>query len=483
MLTLVAARRAALALAVGAGITLLLVPGCRYESADGSRPQAGAMRARADDVLVEAFPEGEPGAAVIVRHAGETVLRQGYGMADMELAVAFDAGMVSRIGSATKTFTATAVMMLVEDGLVSLEDPVRRFIPSLPGAFSPIRIKHLLSNTSGIPDFMQTEAFGKLIETDYHDIVNEEVDLEIILGIIRDSVPAFEPGERYSYSNSNFFLLGMVIEEASGETYFDFLRHRILEPAGMASTHYIASATFVPGRVPVHLEYEGQIIKSPHRCMGSTLGFGCGGLWSTVDDLARFADSLQSGALVDPETLALMTEPFTLNDGSAGRYGFGWQVSDLKGRRILYHGGDYLGYSALLFLVPGDDIVIAILSNDGDIYAFNLEYPVKKIAAMLFGDPFPEWEAIEMTSEELQRYAGIYRIDESNTREFLVEGNQAYTRRNDRGRLEIYPASDSTFFYTATLSYIEFEFDGGAAPVRMIMHHDSGTDRVAEKVD
>jgi CubicO group peptidase (beta-lactamase class C family) len=467
-----------------AALALLLVPGgCRYESGGAPGRGAEAVGKRTAAILGEAFPESMPGAAVIVQRAGETLLRSGYGMADLELAVPFDAGMVSRIGSATKTFTATAVMMLVEDGRVSLQDPVRTYLPRLPEAFDPVRIKHLLSNTSGIPDYMHTEDFARLIETQYHDIVNEEVDLDTIFAIISHSAPAFLPGERYSYSNSNFFLLAMVIEEATGEAYFDFLMRCILEPAGMTRTYYAAGATFVPGRVPVHLEYEGQIIKSPHRCMGSTLGFGCGGLWSTVDDLARFDRALASGELLEPETLARMFAPCLLNDGTEARYGLGWQVGKLRGKPIALHGGDYIGYSALVMRVPSEDIFIGILSNDGDLHAFNLEYPAKKIAALLFGDPFPEWQAIEMPPEKLATYAGTYRMDESNVREFIVEDGRAYTQRNGRGKLEIYPASDSTFFYTITLSYIEFEFDEAGAPVRMIMHHDSGSDRVAERVE
>jgi D-alanyl-D-alanine carboxypeptidase len=472
-----------LALFLVACAVILPLAGCGYESGDGQGAQHIDMPAgRVDLILRAQFPEGEPGAAVIVRHAGKEVLRRGYGMADLELDVAFSPDMVSRIGSVTKQLTAVAVMRLVEDGRLSLDDPVRMFIPRLPASFSPVRIKHLLSNTSGIPDYMQTGAFDLIIEEDYHYIVNEDLDLDKILRIIAESELAFGPGERYSYSNSNFFLLAMIIEEVSGEAYFDFLRREICEPAGMANTYYTAGAVFVPGRVPVHLEYEGQIIKSPHRCMGSTLGFGAGGLWSTVDDMARYNMALESGALVRPGTLAQMSRPFTLNDGSASRYGLGWQTADIKGKRAVFHGGDYLGYSALIMRVPSEDIFIAILSNDGRIHAFDLEYPAKKIAALLFGDPFPEWHAIQMAPDDLREYEGTYRIGDNDVREFIVEGGKAYTSRNGRPRLEIYPASDSTFFYTATLSYIEFEFDEGGVPSRMVLHRDTGTDEVAERV-
>jgi D-alanyl-D-alanine carboxypeptidase len=415
-------------------------------------------------------------------HEGNEVLRKGYGMADLELGVPVRPEMVFRIGSVTKQFTAVGIMKLIERGEISLEDPVTLFIPRLPGRFSSVHVKHLLSNTSGIPDYMQTEEFNHLIETDYHYIVNEELDLDKVLKIIAESNLTHEPGVRYSHSNSNYFLLAGIIEKVSGEPYFEFLKREIFDPAGMANTYYMAGATFVPGRAPVHLEFEGQIIKSPHRCMGSTLGFGCGGLWSNVDDMARYDRALEAGELVTSETLADMSAPYMLADGRRSRYGLGWQTGRLRGRDMVFHGGDYLGYSALIMRIPSFDIFVAILSNDGRIHAFNLDYPARKAAALLFGDPFPEWEAIDMSPEDLDKYVGTYRMGENNVREFIVEEGQAYTRRNGRSMLEVYPASDSTFFYTVTLSYIEFEFDEEGVPARMIMHRDTGDDEIAERV-
>jgi CubicO group peptidase (beta-lactamase class C family) len=458
---------------------------CRgHDDAVGSElaGQEQDLARRIDSILRGEFPGDEPGAAVIVQRGAETILRAGYGMADMELGVPVDPAMVFRMGSVTKQFTALAVMKLVEDGRISLEDPVREYIPNLPEVFDRAHIKHLLSNSSGIPDHMHTAEFDTLIQQQYHDIVNEELDLAKIFRIIAASDPAQDPGARYSYSNSNFFLLGMIIEKVSGEAYFDFVKREICDAAGMVNTFYAAGATFVPGRVPVHLEYEGQIIKNPHRCMGSTLGFGCGGLWSTVDDLARYNLALESGRLVTDKTLAMMCTPFTLSDGRSSRYGLGWQTQDLKGRKMVFHGGDYLGYSALILRIPSENIFIALLTNDSRTYAYNLDYPARKIAALLFDDPFPEWQTIEMPADALERYVGTYRISDSNAREFLIEDGQAFTQRNGGTKLEVFPASDTTFFYTVTLSYIEFELDQEGVPTAMVMHRDTGKDEVAVRV-
>ena len=457
---------------------------------EGRQAQKGASRevdsspvaARIDRVLRETVAELEPGMAVIVKHRGRTVLRAGYGMADLELGVKVDPGMVFRIGSVTKQVTALAVMMLVENGRLSLEDPVNRYVPQLPERFSGVRIKHLLSHTSGIPDYMQTAEFDTLIQVEYHDIVNEELDLARLLKIIAESELELEPGEACSYSNSNYFLLARVLEEVSGVSFFEFIQSEICGPAGMVNTYYTANAMFVPGRVPVYVEYEGEVIKSPHGSMGSTLGFGCGGLWSTVDDMAAYNTALDSGLLVSHGTLARMSAPFVLNDGSHSRHGFGWQTGRIKGREIVFHGGDYAGYSALIMRVPSEDIFIAMLTNDGRTYAFNLEMPAKKIAALLFNDPFPEWRAIPLPPEDLERFVGTYRINESSVREFLVEDGRTYTSRDGRPKLEVFPASDTTFFYTVCLHYLEFELDDNGVPTKMILHRDTGDDQVAVRI-
>jgi D-alanyl-D-alanine carboxypeptidase len=460
----------------------LLSGGIPAGASDEREEDVARLVQEIDCIMREQVADNQPGMAVIAERAGRQILRRGYGMADLELGVPVEPGMVFRIGSVTKQITALAIMKLAEEGRLSLEDPVMRHIPDLPDRFGNIRIKHLLSNTSGIADYMHAASFDTLIQEEYHAIVNEDLDLDRIFRIIAAADIAFEPGERYAYSNSNYFLLGMIIEKVSGEPFFDFIKREICERAGMSNTYYMANAMLVPGRVPVHVEYEGRFIKSPHRCMGSTLGFGCGGLWSTVDDLASYNRALESGQLVSAEAVVTMSTPYVLNDGRPSRYGLGWQTARLKGRDMVFHGGDYTGYSALIVRIPSERIFIAMLSCDGTTPAMYLEHPAKRIAALLFNDPFPDWKAIEMAPEVIEKYVGTYRMAEDNVREFMVEDGQAYTRRNHGGRLEVYPASDTIFFYTVTTHYIEFELDEDGIPVRMIMHRDSGEDEIAEKI-
>ena len=441
-------------------------------------PQSDARQL--DGLLVEIFKADEPGATVLVSHRGETILRKGYGLADIELGVALEPQMVFRIGSITKTFTALAIVKMAEAGKLELGDSIRSHLPELPERFDPITLEHLLSHTSGIPDYIHTEAFTKLLNDEYQNIVGEEIELGKMLKIITDGEFEFEPGRRSSYSNSNYFLLAMVIEAVGGKPYFDALQDLVCKPCGLKHTYYMASTIRIPGRVPDHLEFEGQIIKDPNRCIGSTLGFGYGGLWSNVDDLALLDKAFFSGRLVSAEWIERMTTPFVPSD-STSRFGLGWQIKKLKNREMIYHGGDYLYYSGGIMRLPSEDIFIAILSNGGMLHSGNLETIAKRMAAILMDDPFPQWQAIELCEEELQRFAGLYRIDADNAREVIVEEGKIYTCRNDGAKIEIFPADKTTFFYEVSLSYLTFDVDERGIATRMLMHRDTGEIEVAER--
>ena len=434
-----------------------------------------------DELLSDTFKADEPGATVFVSHRGATILRKGYGLADIELGVALEPQMVFRIGSITKTFTALAIVKMAEASKLELGDSVRKYLTELPERFEPITLEHLLSHTSGIPDYIHTEAFDKLLNDEYQNIVGEEIELGKMLRIITDGEFEFEPGERFSYSNSNYFLLAMVIEAVGGKPYFDTIKSLVCEPCGMQHTYYIGNSIRIPGRVPDHLEFEGRIIKDPHRCIGSTLGFGYGGLWSNIDDLALLDRAFFSGQLVSREWVERMTTPFVPSDGSTSRFGLGWQIKKLKNREMVYHGGDYLDYSSIILRLPNEDIFVAILTNDGRLHSGHLETLAKMMAAILMDDPFPQWQAIELSKEELLRFAGVYRIDDDNTREVIDEDGKIYTRRNNGAKIEISPADKTTFFYQQSLSYLTFDVDEQGIATRMLMHRDTGEIEVAEK--
>src|SRR5690349_4795039 len=202
---------------------------------------AAETAAGIDRFLAETYSPAEPGAAVLVMKDGQVLLRKGYGMANLELGVPIAPEMVFELGSVTKTFTATAIMMLAERGKLSIQDDLTRYLPDFPTHGKKITLEHLLSHTSGVPNF-----------TSLPDWVGKQrldVSVEELIGLFRGKPLDFEPGERYSYSNSGYALLGAVIEKVSGRTYEEFIEEEIFKPLGMTSSRFGRASEVIPGRV------------------------------------------------------------------------------------------------------------------------------------------------------------------------------------------------------------------------------------------
>ena len=254
-----------------------------------------------DGLLARAFKPNEPGIAVIAVKEGEVVFRAGYGMANMELGVPIRPDMVFRIGSVTKVFTATAVMMLVERGMLSLDDKIGRYLPEYLKHGEKITVRHLLAHTAGIPNLFRSNEYNRLMREDCFKLINDEVGVSDLLSTFKDQELEFPPGEKYSYSNSGYFLLGRIIENVSKKSYRDFLKENIFEPLGMQDTRYYDSINLVPKRVLDYLQDDGgKFINNPYESFSGILVYAAGGLMSTVDDLAKFNGVLSAGKPISP---------------------------------------------------------------------------------------------------------------------------------------------------------------------------------------
>jgi len=444
-------------------------------------PKTSAASDKIDSLLSKAFENDEPGVAVIAVDGGEVVFRNSYGMANMELKVPIRPDMVFRIGSVTKVFTAMAVMILVERGLISLDHEISHYLPEYPMHGEKITVRHLLTHTSGIKDLFSTEEYYRLMKEDCFRLMNDEVDLSELMNTFKDNELDFAPGEEYRYSNSGYFLLGHIIGIVSGKTYQEFLREEIFRPLNMKDTRFYDNINVIPNRALDYLQDDGVLINNPYESFSSILVYAAGGLMSTVDDLVRFDAALYTDKLVTSATLELMFTANKLNNAKITRNGLGWELRQLKGYKVVMHGGDVYGYSALMFRIPERRILVALMGNDERIHSIYLEYFAKKIAAILLGDPFPEWRAIILTPDQLARYAGSYRINEDNVRKVIVEGSRIFTQRNDRPKLELFPTSEGVFFYDKLLNYLTFEVDGRGRVSRMVMHYEDSREVAAVK--
>jgi CubicO group peptidase (beta-lactamase class C family) len=332
--------------------------------AERSAGQTGhsQVAARIDRLLSEAYPPGEPGAAVFVSRAGAVILEKGYGLADTERKVPVTPEAVFRLASVTKAFTAAAVIQLVERGRIALDDPVTRILPAYPVSGRTITVRHLLSHTSGLADYLD--------RPNSMAWANNEYRVQDLIDAFKDRPASFAPGERNVYSNSNYVLLGAIIEKVSDLTFGRFVATSIFGPLGMKSTSCGGSLNNVPLLATAYeparaagdqLDWSRLLVARPYTLSSV---YAAGGCVSSVQDLARFHDALLNGTLMTQPTLDRSFRPVALTGGGAATMSEGgWQLDSVDGRRAAMCGGALPGVCTWFLTIPDDNVAVILLSN------------------------------------------------------------------------------------------------------------------------
>lgn len=312
-----------------------------------------AVRADAVDDFVTTQMQKRhiPGLSLAVIKEGKVVKMRGYGLASVELGSPATENSVYQIASMTKSFTATAIMMLVEDGKLGLDDKITAHLDGLPVAWGEITIRHLLTHTSGLV----SDPVPWSLETVGRPYTREE-----LLKIITGAPLQFPPGTMYRYANSDYYLLALIIEKAGGKSYGEFLSERIFTPLGMTATRANDPWEIVPGRVSGY-GWEHDKLNIPPSIHPSQM-LGSGNLLSTVVDLAKFDAALMGGRLLRKTSLEQIWAPAKINGAETG-YGLGWAISDYRGHKIVGHGGNVPGFAAQLFHFVDDGTTIVLLCN------------------------------------------------------------------------------------------------------------------------
>lgn len=448
----------------GPASILVLLLGLASPLAAQTAPAAAT--AAFDKVLKESYAPDQPGAAVIVVKDGRTVFRKALGMADMELGVPLQPDMVFRLGSITKQFTAVSILILAEEGKLSLQDPIEKHLPGYPTQGHVITVEHLLTHTSGIqsytaiPGWMTSKILAPMTVT------------ELLDGFKKEPMQ-FAPGEKYVYNNSAYVMLGAVIEKVSGKTYEAFVKERIFQPLGMTSSWYGSTEPIIPKRVPGYSADGDKVRNAGYLSM--TQPYSAGSLSSTVDDLARWDAGLYTEKILKKASLQKAWTSYHLKSGEATKYGYGWGIETLRGRPSVAHGGGIFGFSTFALRLPEDRVYVAVLANsDSPMTAPG--YVAKKLAAIALGDPFPEFTPVTLDVSVLERYAGVYRIDEKSTRTVRVEGGKIFTQRTGGPRQEIRPSSETAFFYDKSFTHLRFVVDPGGKVTEMLVYQDGAAE-------
>ena len=301
---------------------------------------------------MRAYQGDVPGACLAVLHDGTPILLRAYGLADLEARVAATAATNFRLASLTKQFTAAAILLLAQDGRVSVEDSVRQWLPGLPAAADGMTLRHLLAHTSGL--------------VDYEDLISEGTtsplhDADVLRLLEAEDRAYFLPGTQYRYSNSGYALLALIVGRASGEDFASYLRNRIFLPLGMRhSVAFEAGVSAVAHRAFGYSAAGQSWVRTDQSLTSATLGDG--GIYSSVNDLAQWDAALYDGRLLQPESLRLAFAPATGTDDPAVQYGFGWRITG----ETRWHSGETLGFRNIIVRWLEHRLTVIVLTNRND---------------------------------------------------------------------------------------------------------------------
>lgn len=294
-----------------------------------------------------------PGAAIAVVKNGRVAKMQGYGLANVELNVPVTKDTVFEIGSVSKQITAAGIMLLVQDGKISLDEKISKYLPNTPETWKNVSVRNLLTHTSGIKSYTGLSGF-ELSKRMTRDDFIKKLAVESL---------DFPTGDRYIYSNSGYSLLGYIIESASGKSYWDFMRERIFITLGMTATFDRDPQFIVPNRADGYEWTNGRLVGRDYEL---TDLFAAGAIVSTIEDLTKWEAGMAGDTFLKKESKAQMWTPLTFNNGEHFGYGFGWNVTDFRAHKLISHGGQTAGFAANVSRYIDDNLTVIVLTNNGE---------------------------------------------------------------------------------------------------------------------
>ncbi|GIW51737.1 MAG: hypothetical protein KatS3mg081_1092 [Gemmatimonadales bacterium] len=373
---------------------------------DARRRDSKRIAAAVDSIVADALKGGKAaGMSVAVVWGSDTMVLKGYGYADLEFDVPTPERAIYEIGSITKQFTAAAILKLAEEGKLSLDDDITKYLPDFPARGYRITLRRLLDHTSGIPGYTEFPEFAELSM--------RKLPRDTLLALIGSKPLDFPPGEAMVYSNSGYFLLGLVIEKASGLPYEEYVRRHLFGPAGMQDSRYCSERAVIKRRA--HGYDMGPLGLMRAAYLDHTWPYAAGSLCSTARDLVAWNKALHGGKILAPDSYRELITPGTLNDGTRLRYAKGLVVDSMLGRRVIHHGGGINGFLSDLKYFPDDTLTVAVLINTaGPVAPGQIS---RAIAEAIFG---PEPTRGIPFSGSAADYAGRYR-GVGRGRELVIE--------------------------------------------------------------
>lgn len=397
---------------------------------------------RIDSLIEKAVKINRFNGSVLVSKNGQIVYEKAYGYQDAGKHILNTSNTIFQIGSTTKEFTAAVILKLAEQQRLSLDDKLSKYFPDYKRG-NEISIRHLLTHTSGIYEILRD-----------HTAVSESTvprSKERMLSFFMNKPLDFDPGTQYSYCNSGYILLGLIIEKVTGQTYEDVVRDFILKPLKMNHTGFDFAGLKSPSKAMGYTKYT-QLIHEESIPWDSTATFSAGSLYSTVNDLYLWHQGLLNYKVYSKSSLEAATTPYL--EG----YGLGCWIDTLYKKKIVSHGGNILGFTCYFGRIQEDDVCVILLNN---IYNHQIETIGLSIFAILYNQPYSYFDEIKLTPELLEKYVGTYEVNADYTVKIIRVGNHLFIQRNNQAPIEIFAYKENVFFQKDDDIRISFQKGNG----------------------
>ena len=431
-------------------------------------------------VTAEMAKERIPGAQVGIYSRGQVLLAKGYGLADIELNVPVKPGTIFQSGSVGKQFISAAIMMLVEEGKVSLDDSITKYFPDAPASWKPILIKNMLSHTSGLAEYETDERTAPngpfYLRMDY----TEDEMLKKAEALPID----FPVGSHWAYRNTNYMLLGIMIHKITGKFYADYLAERIFKPLGMVSTRLISDADIIPNRASGY-EIHGDKLQNQEWVSPTFNSTADGTLYFNVLDLAKWDEALYGTTLLKQSSLDRIWTVYPLNDGkpNPAHYGFGWEVNSMNGHKVIEHGGAWQGFTCEISRYVDDNLTVVVLTNL-DAGHSRPNQIAHRIAGMvspaLMPPPPKEHHEVAIDPKLFDGYVGTYQLAPNIILAVARDSDHLTVQVTGQPKFPLFPEGPRDFFLKVVDAQITFVTDSTGRATELILHQ-GGLDQHAKR--
>ncbi len=415
--------------------------------------------AKFDEYLTALTKQNRFTGSVLVARDGKILFSKGYGMANMEFDIPNTPNTKFRLGSITKQFTATSILLLQERGKLSVKDPICKYIENCPKTWEPVTIHHLLTHTSGIPSYTDVKS-----PEEFRVMSLQRVTPAGFVDSFKSKPLEFAVGEKMKYDNSGYFILGHIVEKISGQSYEAFVQENIFKPLKLENTGYDTHEKILKLRATGYSEAGGKTVNSEYLDM--SVPYAAGSLYSTVGDLFAWDEALFSDKLLSEKSRIAMMTPDKNN------YAYGLIINKLNNRTQVLHGGGINGFSTVLMRLPEEKITIAVLRN-ADFGASNPGKISQDLAAILLGDKYeiPSAKTVAKVDPKIyDAYVGQYQLAPNFLMTVSREGDRLMVQPTGQSKSEIFPESETTFFPKEIEASLTFVKDEKGNVTQLILH-------------